>query len=114
MRDGTINHQTLTAQDVASITIGSAVLSFPVAAAGETWDLGEELSALRVAMLSLGSVFFVGVFVYLHYKHDRTSASLKDFAIRVAATYLVTLVVSALILHSIDRLGLFAQPRTLR
>ena len=95
--------RSLTLHDIAGIVIGSAVLAFPVAAAEEIWDLGEQLSALRVGLIALSSIVFIGGFVYLHYEHDSTPTSLLDFVKRVGATYLVTLFMSALILSLVDQ-----------
>jgi len=96
----------LRAQDVVEIAIGSAALAFPVATTEEVWNLSSELSAVRVALLGLTSLVIVAVFVVVVYHREGRGERPQRFWHRVAAVYLVTLVVCAGILALLDRLPL--------
>ena len=52
-------------RDIAEIAVGACVMAFPAATAQEIWDLGEELTVLRVLLFGLASLFFLGVLVFL-------------------------------------------------
>ena len=102
----TAGSSALRVQDVVEIAIGSAALAFPVATTEEVWNLSSELSAVRVALLGLTSVVIVAVFVVVVYHRETRGESPQRFWHRVAAVYLVTLVVCAGILALLDRLPL--------
>lgn len=53
----------LRTRDVAQIAIGACIMAFPVASAGEIWDLGKELSLLRVSGFAVASILFLALFV---------------------------------------------------
>lgn len=96
-------------QDVAEIAMGACIMAFPVAVAEEVWDLGQELSLVRVALFAVASVFFLALLIYL-LQHGRVPADPKVFLQRVLSTYGLTLVISALLLIGVDRFDLLAHP----
>jgi len=98
-------HPRFATRDLAEIMVGACVMAFPVATSGEVWDLGKELSLLRVMLFAVASLFFLGLLIYfLH--HPEAGGSRKVFLQRVLSTYFVTLLISALLLWGVDRFDL--------
>jgi uncharacterized membrane protein len=97
-------------RDVAEIAIGACVMAFPVAASQEIWDLGVQLTLLRVLLFALASVFFLGLLVYLLHHGPETPGDRGVFFQRVLSTYGVTFVIAALLLFGVDHLDLFGDP----
>ena len=92
-------------RDVAEIAIGACVMAFPITVTEEVWNLGEELSLLRVGLFALASVVFLALLIFgLH--HGRPPTDYKVFLQRVFSTYGLTLAISALLLFGVDRLEL--------
>jgi uncharacterized membrane protein len=97
-------------RDIAEIAMGACIMAFPVAAAQEIWDLGEQLTLLRVLLFALASVFFLGALVFLLHDRPNVSTDHRVFLQRVLSTYGLTLVISALLLFGVDHLDLFGHP----
>lgn len=110
MKETTETQVRFVARDVAEIAVGACVMAFPVATTGEVWDLGEELSGLRVFLFAVASMLFLGILTYgLHHRREaRTNR--KVLVQRVLATYGLTLTISALLLFGVARFDLFAEP----
>jgi len=109
MIDPTGSRVTFARKDVAEIAMGACIMAFPVAVAEEVWDLGVELSLLRVLLFAVASVFFLALLIYL-LQHGQVAADPKVFMQRVLSTYGLTLLISALLLFGVDRLELLAHP----
>jgi uncharacterized membrane protein len=105
MTDTTRARVSFARQDVAEIAMGACVMAFPVTVTQEVWDLGQELSLMRVALFAVASVFFLALLIYL-LQLGRVPADPKVFLQRVLSTYGLTLVISALLLIGVDRLEL--------
>jgi uncharacterized membrane protein len=97
-------------RDIAEIAVGACVMAFPAATAQEIWDLGAELTVLRVLLFGLASLFFLAVLVFLLHHGPEVPGDRGVFLQRVFSTYGLTLVIAALLLFGIDRLDLFAHP----
>jgi uncharacterized membrane protein len=97
-------------RDVAEIAIGACVMAFPVAASQEIWDLGEQLTLLRVMLFALASILVLGLLVFLLHRGPETPSDRGVFLRRVLSTYGLTLVIAALLLFGVDHLDLFEQP----
>ena len=96
--------------DVGQIAVGACVMAFPVIAAEELWDLGAELSLGRVMLFALASVTFLGIFIRMMHHDPEVEHSKREFFKRVISTYLVTMIICALLLYGIDRLDLMDNP----
>ena len=83
---------------------------FPVAVTEEVWNLGEELALGRVLLFALAALFFLAVFIYVLHDHVGFPPTRKAFLLRVASTYGVTLLISALLLLGVDRIDLQQDP----
>ena len=99
-------------QDVVEIALGACVMAFPAATTEEVWNLGIELSAGRVVLFSLASLFFLAILIYGLHGHRRKNDEWSTFARRVATTYFLTLAICAALLFGLDRLELFTDPLT--
>ncbi len=97
-------------RDVVEIAVGACVMAFPVAVTEEVWNLGEELALGRVLLFALASLFFLAVFIYVLHDHVGFPPTRKAFLLRVASTYGVTLLISALLLLGVDRIDLLQDP----
>lgn len=98
------------ARDVAEIALGACIMAFPVAVTEEVWNLGAELSTLRVLLFALASLFFLGLLILLLHHHEVKGADTRQFFQRVVSTYGVTLLISAALLIGVDRFDLLAEP----
>ncbi|MBN2112047.1 DUF2391 family protein [Candidatus Woesearchaeota archaeon] len=90
-------------KDVMQIIIGSAILAVPVGFTEETWRLGETLPFLNVFGLMAISILFISLFTYYHYYRNHMREHWDEFAKRVISTYLVAMIVVAVILALIQR-----------
>jgi len=97
-------------RDIAEIATGACIMAFPVAAAQEIWDLGRQLTLLRVLLFALASVSFLGLLVFLLHDQPDVPRDHRLFLKRVLSTYGLTLVISALLLFGVDHLDLFGHP----
>jgi uncharacterized membrane protein len=80
-------------RDLMQIVVGATVLAVPVAFTEETWALGERLPAANVAALASVSIIFIALFVYYNVYKNAMRGHLLEYAKRVAAIYLLSLVV---------------------
>lgn len=97
-------------RDVAEIAIGACVMAFPAATTGEVWDLGEELSLLRVLLFALASIVVLSLLIsILHHQQD-VRADRTVFLQRVLSTYGLTLIISALLLVGLDKIAPLTAP----
>ncbi|PLX21536.1 DUF2391 domain-containing protein [Candidatus Parcubacteria bacterium] len=89
--------------DVAQIIIGATLLSIPLGFTEETWKLGESLSLNRVLLLSLVSVLFIGLFLYLRFYKDQLKKLWFEYIKRILVTYGLSLIVVGILLTIIDK-----------
>ena len=90
-------------RDIVQVVVGAALLAIPVALTEEAWDLGEALPLANVMYIALISILLVSVFVYLNFYKRILKNHISDFVKRVLGTYLISLVVVALILTTIQK-----------
>ncbi len=99
-------------RDFAQIVVGACVLSIPMVFAEEVWVLGQALPTGKAVLVSLFSITFVALFVYLTSYQNEMKANVGDFLLRIAATYLVTLSIAAFLLYAVDQLPLIDDTMT--
>ena len=97
-------------RDIVEVAIGACIMAFPVAATEEVWNLGTDLSVWRVLLFALASLSFLAVLIYELHGHAAFSVTHKAFLQRVAGTYGVALLISALLLLGVDQLDLLQDP----
>jgi len=96
-------------RDLVEIALGGSLMAFPVTVTQEVWDLGTELSLLRVLLFAAGSMCVLAVLIYVLHEHGKASDR-KVFFQRVAATYGATLLISAILLFGVNRIDLLHEP----
>lgn len=90
-------------RDVMQIIIGSTILALPIAYTEEAWKLGEELPLLNVGFLSLLSLIFIALFVFFNFYRFNLKGYAFNYIKRVIATYLISILVVAVLLTIIQR-----------
>lgn len=90
-------------RDIMQVIIGSALLAIPVSLTEEAWNLGETLPISNVLMIAIISIVLISVFVYFNFYKVTLKGYVFDFMKRIIGTYLISLLVVALILTLIDK-----------
>lgn len=90
-------------RDIMQVIIGSALLAIPVSLTEEAWNLGETLPISNVLMIATISIILISVFVYFNFYKVTLKGYVFDFIKRIIGTYLISLLVVALILTLIDK-----------
>ena len=90
-------------RDIMQVIIGSALLAIPVSLTEEAWNLGETLPNSNVLMISILSLLLISVFVYFNFYKVTLKGYVADFIKRVIGTYIISLLVVALILTLIEK-----------
>ncbi len=90
-------------RDLMQVIVGASILAVPVAMTEETWVLGTELPLRNVLMLSGLSLLFIAGFVYYNFYRFNFKGHLFEYIKRVAAIYLFSMLVVALLLTIIQK-----------
>ena len=90
-------------RDIMQVIIGSALLAIPVSLTEEAWNLGESLPITNVSIIAIVSLILVSVFVYFNFYKVTLKGYVTDFIRRVLGTYIISLIVVALILTVIQK-----------
>jgi len=90
-------------KDLAQVVVGSTILAIPLVYTQETWDLGMNLPFLNVIGIMLLSIFFISIFVYYNYYHDRLKKHKEHFFRRVFFTYFLAFFLVAVLLSLIGK-----------
>ena len=100
----------LTRHDVAEIAVGASVFAIPVGISEEIWGLGVELPVINVVLVALASYALIALFVYYLFYKGSLEGHSREFLKRVGTLYVLTLVISSLILLAIDKWPLLSDP----
>ena len=90
-------------RDIMQVIIGSALLAIPVSLTEEAWNLGETLPMSKIWMIAALSLVFVSVFVYFNFYKVTLKGFVFNFIKRIIGTYLISLLVVALILTLVEK-----------
>lgn len=90
-------------RDIMQVVIGSTILALPVTYTEEAWNLGKELPLLNVGLLAFISLAFIALFVYFNFYRFNLKGNLFKYIKRVIATYLISILVVAILLTVIQR-----------
>jgi uncharacterized membrane protein len=91
------------ARDVFQVIVGASILAIPVAFTEEAWTLGETLPINNIFYLAILSVFFIAIFVYFNIYRFHFSEHAFEYVKRVIGTYVLSVLVVALILTIIQK-----------
>jgi len=98
-------------RDAVEVIVGGSIMAFPVAVTEEVWNLGAELGLARVLWFALFSLIVLSITIYVLHGHAEFRTH-REFVNRVASTYGLTLLISAMLLFGVDRLDLMGEPLT--
>jgi len=90
-------------RDIMQVIIGSALLAIPVSLTEEAWNLGETLPIFNVSIIASLSLILISVFVYFNFYKITLKGYVIHFIKRIIGTYIISLLVVALILTLIDK-----------
>lgn len=90
-------------RDVVQVIIGSALLAIPVSITEEAWNLGESLPNFNIGLLAFISLLFTAVFIFFNFYRRNLMGYWFEFVKRVIGTYLISIIVSAVILTVIQK-----------
>ena len=90
-------------RDVVQVVVGASILAIPAGFTEETWNLGQELPALNVAIIAVVSVLFILLFTYLNFYREYIAEYRWEFVQRVVAIYGLSLLVVAGLLTLIGK-----------
>ena len=86
-------HLELSIKDIVQIVVGATILAIPIAFTEEVWNLGNDLSWASIIILSIVSVVFIGLFIYLNFYQQHMKLHRNQFFNRLLSTYLFSLLV---------------------
>ncbi len=90
-------------RDAFQVIVGASILAIPVALTEEAWTLGERLPIINIISLAILSVSFIAIFVYFNTYRYCFSEHAFQYVKRVIGTYVLSLIVVALILTTIQK-----------
>ena len=85
-------------RDAMQTVVGASILAIPAAYTEEAWNLGRDLPLLNIGAIAAISVLFVAMFVYFNFYMRYLREFLGQYITRVTSTYLIALVVVAVLL----------------
>ena len=90
-------------RDVIQTIVGASILAIPAAYTEEAWNLGSELAHSNIIGIAVLSITFIAIFVYYNFYKSYFAEFRSQFILRVVGTYLVSLVVVAVLLALVDK-----------
>jgi len=95
-------------EDLIQIVIGSTLLSVPVAFTEESWNLSKTLPNANLLLISFLSLFFIAIYSYQGIYEGSVPRRKTVFIIRILINYIITCIVVAIVLLSLNRLPLLS------
>ncbi len=99
-------------EDASQVAIGAFALGVPISFSEEAWKLGETLPALNLVLIFSLSVIFLSFFAYESVFQGNIKHRVPVFLLRIMIAYLIAGFIVALILLSLDKFPLLAEPTT--
>ncbi len=90
-------------RDIMQVVVGAALLAIPVSLTEEAWNLGELLPITNIVLISVLSLLMISIFVFYNFYKVTFKGYVTEFVKRVIGTYLISLIVVALILTLIQK-----------
>ena len=90
-------------RDLIQVVVGAALLAIPVSLTEEAWNLGLTLPVINVVYIAIISMVMISGFVFFNFYRYTFNDHKLSFIKRVIGTYLISLVVVALILTTIQK-----------
>ncbi len=99
-------------EDASQVAIGAFALGVPISFSEEAWKLGETLPALNLVLIFSLSVIFLSFFAYESVFQGNIKHIVPVFLLLIMIAYLIAGFIVALILLSLDKFPLLAEPTT--
>lgn len=90
-------------RDAMQTVVGASILAIPAAYTEEAWNLGRDLPVANISAIGLISILFIATFVYFNFYKGYIAEFRAQFLIRVITTYVVSVVVVAILLTVIEQ-----------
>ena len=97
-------------EDSSQVAIGAFALAVPVSFSEEAWKLGETLPIANLFIIFSLSVIFLSFFAYESVFQGNIKYRIPVFIIRILIAYFIAALVVALVLLSLDKFPLLAEP----
>ncbi|UUO22095.1 DUF2391 family protein [Colwellia sp. M166] len=97
-------------EDASQIAIGAFAMALPVSFSEEVWLLGESLPLTNLLLITLLSLFFLVYFAYFSIFQANVKNRIPMFIFRIIIAYLITLMVVALVLTSLNQFPITTLP----
>ncbi len=91
-------------RDIIQVIVGATILATPIALSEEAWNLASDLESINIASICLLSILFIGLFVYFNFYRFNLKGHVFNYVKRVIGTYIISLIVVAMILLLFDKL----------
>lgn len=99
-------------EDLSQIAIGGFALAIPVSFSEEAWKLGESLPAWNLVLLLFLSAVFLSFYTYEGVFQADIRNRVTVFVVRIILAYSITVIIVGLVLISIDKFPILAEPVT--
>lgn len=90
-------------EDIGQLAAGACVMALPVALTEEIWDMGGELSLLRTFVILTVSLITLTCFIWSLFYVKKAADYQGHFFRRVISAYLITFLISFLLLFLFDK-----------
>jgi len=90
-------------RDALQTLVGATILAIPSAYTEEAWDLGRELPLVNILGIAALSLSFIATFVYFNFYRAYMGEYRGQYFVRVFSTYLLSMLVVALLLTLVDQ-----------
>ncbi|WP_027721877.1 DUF2391 family protein [Maridesulfovibrio zosterae] len=97
-------------EDLSQLSIGAFALAVPISFSEEAWRLGETLPVLNLVYITGLSILSLALFTYQVVFQGEIKKRRLGFILRVFLAYIITGVVVALVLTSIDKFPMATEP----
>jgi uncharacterized membrane protein len=95
-------------EDASQVAIGAFALAVPISFSEEAWRLGESLPLSNLLMVFILSIVFLGVFAFQSVFQGDIRYRVPVFLWRIAIAYMITALIVALVLYSLNKFPLLA------
>lgn len=97
-------------KDIGQIAIGSFAFAVPISFSEEAWRISESLPFTNLTLVFILSVSFLALFAYESVFQGQVVHRIFVFILRIIIAYIISALVVALVLISIDKLPLLTEP----
>ena len=97
-------------KDIGQIAIGSFAFAVPISFSEEAWRISESLPFTNLTLVFILSVSFLALFSYESVFQGQVVHRIFVFILRIIIAYIISALVVALVLISIDKLPLLTEP----